>query len=166
MLGTIVDTTVVIRKATRDDAQAVLHLRSAAIRSRCAGYYPDDQLSKWTSGELTEQFTEAIETYCYVAISRELIVATGMINLESGQIDALFVEPTHMSTGLGKKMLSHLEELAHGVGLTQVHLDSTLNAAPFYRAHGYSGDSVATYESPTGISLACVPMVKALGSGA
>jgi N-acetylglutamate synthase-like GNAT family acetyltransferase len=166
VLGTKVGITAVIRKAKRNDAQDVLHIRNAAIRSRCADFYSVEQLSKWTKGDLTEQFAEAVENYCYVAISGELVVATGMINLESGKIDALFVEPTHMSTGLGKEMLFHLEKLAHEVGLTQLSLNSTLNAAPFYRAHGFVGDSIATYESPRGVSLACVPMVKALSSGA
>jgi N-acetylglutamate synthase-like GNAT family acetyltransferase len=93
-------------------------------------------------------------------------VATGMINLESGKIDALFVEPTHMNTGLGKHVLLYLEKLAIEAGLAQLHLSSTLNAALFYRTQGFVGDSIATYESPRGLSLACVPMVKTLGNGA
>jgi GNAT superfamily N-acetyltransferase len=155
-----------IRKATRDDALAVLGIRNAAVNSQCVGHYSDDDLKIWTDGELTETFAEAVEKYGYVAISEGLIVATGMVNLESGKIDALFVEPTHMSAGLGKQMLSHLENLAAEAGLTELKLDSTLNAAPFYRAHGFVGDCVAKYESPRGISLACVPMAKVLVSGA
>ena len=155
---------VTIRKATRDDALVVFRIRNAAVRSQCPGFYSEDELRKWTDGELADWFTEAVEKYCYVAVLDNFIVATGMVNLESGNIDALFVEPTHISTGLGKLMLSHLESLASAVGLTTLQLDSTLNAAPFYRARGFSGDNVATYESPRGISLACVPMAKALGS--
>jgi GNAT superfamily N-acetyltransferase len=157
---------VTIRKATRDDALAVFRIRNAAVRNQCSGYYSEAELKKWTDGDLSDWFADAVEKNGYVAVLDGIIVATGMINIESGKIDALFVEPTHMSTGLGKQMLSHLEHVAVQVGLTELRLDSTLNAAPFYRVHGFVGDSVSTYESPRGISLACVPMAKVLGWGA
>lgn len=159
---TIVSTSPLIRKAVRHDAEAVLQVRRAAIRHQCAGHYPKDVLDKWTDGELTDQFAEAVEGHGHVATVDGRVVATGMLDLESGKIDALFVSPTHMRRGVGKAMLRHLECLASASGLARVSLDSTLNAAPFYRAHGFSGDSVATYASPRGISLACVPMVKVL----
>jgi GNAT superfamily N-acetyltransferase len=166
VLGTIVNIAVEIRKASRDDALAVLHVRNAAVLSQCQGYYSADELRKWTDGELAEWFTEAVEKHGYIAVLDGVIVATGMVDLECGKIDALFVEPTYVSSGLGKQMLLFLESLATAAGLTTLQLSSTLNAAPFYRAHGFVGEHVATYESPRGISLACIPMAKALGSGA
>jgi len=157
-----VSTSAVIRKATRHDAEAVLQIRKAAIRHQCAGHYSKDVLDRWTDGELTDQFAGAVEEHCHVATVDGLVVASGMLNLASGKIDALFVAPTHMRSGLGKAMLMHLESLANASGLAHLTLDSTLNAAAFYRAHGFSGDIVSTYESPRGISLACIPMIKVL----
>lgn len=46
--------------------------------------------------------------------------------------------------------------------IEQVVLDATLNAVSFYRACGYVGDEQAVYRSPSGLVLACVPMVKRL----
>jgi GNAT superfamily N-acetyltransferase len=89
-------------------------------------------------------------------------VGTGMVNLESGKVDAIFVDPAHMGAGVGKKIMSHLESLARQHGLTELHLESTLNAAPFYRSCGFRGEQVAVYNSPRGISLACIPMDKRL----
>ncbi|MFT4929561.1 MAG: hypothetical protein ACI8WB_005695 [Phenylobacterium sp.] len=48
------------------------------------------------------------------------------------------------------------------MGLTQVKLDATLNAAEFYRSCGFVGDKVSTYNSPRGFEMACIPMLKRL----
>ena len=154
--------TIKIRKATKFDTQSVLDVRNAAIKSQCAGHYPEDVLRTWADVELTEVFSEAVERCCHVALLDGRVVATGMINLESGKLDALFVEPAHMNLGLGKQVLAHLEQLAIEAGLAHLSLDSTLNAAAFYRAQGFIGDLITTYESPRGLSLACVPMIKTL----
>jgi hypothetical protein len=58
------------------------------------------------------------------------------------------------------KMLQFLEALASNHRLVAMRLDATLNAAPFYRRCGWSGDSVSTYRTSHGLELACVPMTK------
>lgn len=60
-------------------------------------------------------------------------------------------------------MMQHLETLARSAGLAEIRLDASLNAAPFYRSLGFSGDEVSLYHSPRGFSLACIPMVKFIG---
>jgi GNAT superfamily N-acetyltransferase len=97
-----------------------------------------------------------------VATIDGLVVGTGMVHLESGKVDAIFVHPSHMGIGVGKKLISPLESLAHSRGLTQLHLESTLNAAPFSRSCGCIGDRVAQYKSSRGLSLDCIPMIKSL----
>ena len=153
---------IAIRKACKVDAQEIWDIRKAAISSQCKGHYSPKELEIWTNGEMTNQFMDAIEDSFYVATLDGRVVGTGMINLESGKVDAIFVHPSHMRTGIGRQVLLHLEKLALDAGLTLLSLDSTLNAAPFYREHGFVGDSVAKYESPRGISLSCIPMIKSL----
>jgi len=153
---------VTIRKARREDAQAAWDIRNAAIKSQCVGHYAAEALAIWTAGEISEQFRNVVEQHCYVATRDDRIVGTGMVNLESGKVDAIFVHPSHMGMGVGKQLISHLESLARSGGLTHLHLESTLNAAPFYRACGFIGESVAQYQSPRGLSLDCIPMSKRL----
>ncbi len=151
-----------IRKADRNDAQTAWNIRNAAINSQCTGHYPPELLEIWTGGEMTEQFVKSVVDSFYVAIVDGHVVGTGMIDLNSGKIDAMFVHPSEMGTGVGRCILSYLEEVAHGAGLAHVSLQSTLNAAPFYRACGFVGQATAKYESPRGISLDCIPMKKSL----
>ena len=151
---------IVIRKARKVDAQEIWGIRNAAINSQCIGHYSPAELEIWTGGEMTDKFIETVEDNFYVAILEGCIVGTGMINLESGKVDAIFVHPSNMRAGIGKQVLLHLEKLALDAELTQLNLDSTLNAAPFYWARGFVGNLVAKYDSPRGISLDCIPMIK------
>ncbi len=157
-----VNSVMVIRKAYKVDVQEIWNIRSAAINSQCTGHYSPAELEIWTNGEVTEQFIEVVEDNFYVATLDGHIVGTGMFNIESGRVDAVFVHPARMRSGIGSQVLLHLEKLALVAGLNQLSLDSTLNAVRFYRAHGFVGDSVAKYESPRGISLDCIPMIKKL----
>jgi len=152
-----------IRKATIDDALTIFAIRREAIRARCRDHYPWQDLEIWTSGEMSETFARRVADKFYVAITPEQIVGTGMIDLATGKIDAVFVEPEYMGHGVGRAMMAYLEGLAISGGLQDIHLDATLNAAPFYRAMGFEGNDTAVYESSLGVSLACVPMIKRLG---
>ena len=67
-----------------------------------------------------------------------------------------------MGRGIGRKMMEYLEERALEAELPHLILDSTLNAADFYRRCGFVGERIAQYQSPRGLTLACVPMIKHL----
>lgn len=151
-----------IRKAKKEDARAVWEIRAASILSQCAGHYPPEALQIWTGGQMPQGFHEFVERHFHVAEEGGAVVGTGMINFETGKIDAIFVRPAHMRKGVGRKIMIYLEALARAHGLGSLSLESTLNAAPFYRACGFTGDRIAEYRSPRGISLDCIPMVKLL----
>jgi len=147
-----------LRKATAADAAAAWEIRSAAIRYACKGFYADDLLALWTAGELTGSFAEFVAQKCYVATVNGRVVGTGAIDLDDGRLDAIFVRPEMMGQGVGKRIIARLVDLGRSAGLTELRLDATLNAAPFYRCCGFVGDAVGVYRSPRGISLDCIPM--------
>ena len=157
---------ITIRKAERNDAQAAFEVRNRAILSKCTGHYSEQQLQTWISGSISEAFEKTVEKSFYVAVKDGEIVATGMITFETGMVDAIFVDPDQMGYGLAKAMINHIEKLAVSAGLTVLKLESTLNAASFYRSCGFEGDEVSTYQSAKGVTLSCVPMVKKLQSSA
>lgn len=153
-----------IRKATREDASRALRIRSEAILHQCAGHYSPEVLEVWAGAELSEGFIRRVEDDFYVATVDDRIIGTGMVDLESGKVDAVFVDPSCMGRGIGKQLLGHLEGLARSEGLEQLKLESTLNAVDFYRSMGFVGDRRSRYDSPSGVSLDCVSMVKPLVS--
>lgn len=155
---------LLIRKANAEDAEAVWCIRNDAIRSQCVGHYDADVLAIWTERSLTEGFVRVVSNSFYVATFDGTVVGMGLLNCGTGRIDAIFVRPDMMRQGIGSKILAFLEGIAVQHGLTRLTLDSTLNAAPFYRKCGFMGDEVGTHQSPRGISLDCIPMSKDLPS--
>ena len=154
----------IIRKATRADADVAWRIRRAAVMSECINAYPLKQLDEWTGGATSKAFADAVEERFLVATVDERVAGTGMIDVTTGKIDAIFVDPAYMKRGVGAGMVLHLETLARAGGCTKLRLDSTLNAAPLYRSLGFVGDEIAKYRSPRGLTMDCVPMVKRLGA--
>jgi N-acetylglutamate synthase-like GNAT family acetyltransferase len=156
-----------IRKAQSQDAQAVLECRNAAIRAASKGFYPDDLIARWTEGDSPSAgFCAAVQDVFYVAESDGRVVGTGALDVASGKLDAIFVSPEHMRTGVGRSMLQFLEQLARGHQLDVLHLESSLNAVDFYVRNGFESLGNSQYVSPRGFSLDCVLMQKRLGTSA
>ncbi|MFS1288769.1 GNAT family N-acetyltransferase [Pseudomonas piscis] len=153
---------MLIRKAHGGDAQRVFDIRNQAINHQCAGYYPVADLQVWTAGNLGQSFIEWLESNGHVAVIDGQVAASAILDLESGQVDAVFVDPAYMGRGIGRQMMDYIEQQALQAGLSHLILDSTLNAADFYRQCGFVGERVAQYQSPRGLTLACVPMIKHL----
>lgn len=151
-----------IRRAKPSDAQTAFDIRLQAIRHQCIGAYSTEQMLAWTAGAAEDGYSELMEKHFYLGCINDEPVATGMLDLESSEIGAIFVLPRFMQQGIGVKILNHLVCLARDLGLKEVNLDATLNAADFYRRCGFVGDKPAIYHSPSGLQLACVPMVKGL----
>ncbi|MEX3857010.1 GNAT family N-acetyltransferase [Paraburkholderia sp. BR10923] len=149
-----------IRKANRDDAFDAWDIRKTSVHAACAEHYPRAALSAWVDGSPGDKWVSVVERDFHVAVDRGSVVGTGMLTLASGRVDAIFVRPSHMGRGIGRKMLDFLQALAAGHGLDAMRLDATLNAVPFYRNCGWSGDSISTYRTARGLELACVPMTK------
>lgn len=151
-----------ILKACAEDAAAAWDIRNAAILCQCKDYYAAESLAIWTDGAITDEFVRFVVEHFYVATVGEVVVATGMIDCKTGRVDAIMVRPDMMRRGIGRQMVAFLEDIARAAGLTDLRLDSTLNAAPFYRSCGFVGEAIGNYQSPRGITLDCIPMTKAL----
>lgn len=153
---------MVIRKALAADISAICQLRKRAILAQCSDFYSSEQLAIWTEGEVSEAIKQDIINAFYVAELNQQVVGCGMLTVDTTMIDAIFVDPDYFGQGIATQMLAFLEQQAKQQGLSQLMLESTLNATAFYRSCGFVGDKIATYQSPRGISLDCIPMQKSL----
>ncbi|MBY6186567.1 GNAT family N-acetyltransferase [Marinobacter hydrocarbonoclasticus] len=151
-----------IRSACRADAAAVMRLRRRAILAGCKGHYAAEDLAIWTEGEPGEAFLADLERAFYLVEANGELAGSGMVDLKTGQVDAIFTDPDWTGQGVAAAMMAHLEALARQQGLAKLTLDATLNAAPFYRRCGFSGEALSHYHSPRGLTLSCVPMEKGL----
>lgn len=151
-----------IRKALREDAPRIWEVRRAAIASQCRGYYSAETLELWIGDHMPESFPEKVHDIYYVAVLSTKIIGAGAIELDSGRIEAMCVDPEHIGTGSGKRLIQHLEAVARQAHIRRLHLESSLNAVPFYQACGFARLEKSQYHSPRGFSLECILMAKNL----
>ena len=152
-----------IKRATASDAEAAFDIRLQAIRSQCIGAYTAEQMLLWTRGKAEDGYHTLMAKPFYLGWVDGKPVATGMLDLAHNEIGALFVLPGHTGRGYGGAMLDHLETLARQLGIEELVLDATLNAASFYRRSGYVGSEESVYHAPSGLQLACIAMTKRIG---
>ena len=86
-------------------------------------------MQRWTAGSAADGYCELMEAHFYLGCVDDEPVVTGMLDLPRREVGAIFVLPGFMGRGYALQMLDHLETLARGLGLEQVVLDATLNAA-------------------------------------
>jgi len=86
----------------------------------------------------------------------------GIIDLNQERIGAIYVKAAFNKLHIGGRLLRELEEIAYQNGLTQLQLDSSVNAKAFYLSHGYMEIAEDFFCLPNGRRMACVKMLKML----
>lgn len=152
-----------IRCARAKDCGAIWRVHTRAIRELAAGHYAPAEIEAWAGPRRPEHYYESIlRLEFYVAELADGIVGFGVLNQETGEVEAVYVAPEYALRGVGSALLRQLEERARALGLTRLHLDSSLNARPFYAGAGYAAQHPAKHRLRSGVEIACVRMTKEL----
>jgi len=137
-MGTTAD--VQFRQAEPGDAADVLAIKQAAIES-AGETYSDTQVEAWRPTEdALPAFEQAMESEQFVVLLAEAGGAPAgyaVLNVAERRIDAVFVDPEYAGMGLGSSLVGQLETRARMLGLSELHIVSSLNARPFYESLGY-----------------------------
>jgi putative acetyltransferase len=154
-----------IRRATQEDKEAVWRVHGSAIRGTCAGHYSQEVIQIWAGRLRPEKYAEAIDRNdFFVAEEGGVVVGFGELGREEGAIQGLYVSPDVKGRGVGRKLLSTLEERARAYGLESLSLTSSLNAVPFYERAGFKAVEELTETIGPGVERASVRMFKELVS--
>lgn len=125
------------REATSSDAQTLWWIKHAAIDSIEEDVYSDEQLRSWKpTGEDVSDFKRAIESDTFDSILAEVedeSAGYGVLNVEDGRIDAVFVHPDYMGEGIATSLVRQLETRAQMHDLEELEIVSSLNAKSFYQ---------------------------------
>lgn len=157
---------IALRPALPHDLDALWSLRTRAVRIGCATHYSAAQIAAWSAAPVPAGYARMLAAGGgIVALHDDAVAAYAMLDLDKHEIDAVFVDPGHGGLGIGKRLLTALEQLAGKHGIGRLHLSASLNAEPFYKAGGYISLREDTYAHPCGIELACVSMAKVLAAG-
>jgi putative acetyltransferase len=150
-----------IRRSRQEDCQSIVKVHSAAVAGIRTTLYTPEEIQAWAVPKKPESYEESIRSKeFFVAEEDGIIMGFGVLNQQSAEVEALYVNPEGGRRGIGLELLRKLEERARALGLEALRLDASLNAVPFYQRAGYVGQEKSKYRLYTGVEIACVPMVK------
>jgi len=153
-----------IRPARPADAVAILEVHRVAILARCASHYPQTALDAWAIGPTPERIASQEQRIAdpaiitLVAESDGEIIGFAIAAPAAQELRSLYVKPNPIGR-VGSALLAELERRAFQ---TCDHLtcDASLNAVPFYTAHGYTEESRVEHTLSSGARIPCVRMSK------
>lgn len=128
---------MIVRAFQPSDARQVFELHRDTTRAINGRDYSPEQLDAWTLGASAERWAASLgKTYSCVAVEGDRVLGFGDVTHE-GVVRRLYVDKNSQGRGIGKQLLSKLEEVAREKGLQVLTLDSTISAHGFYQAQGY-----------------------------
>lgn len=152
-----------IRRARQEDSHSIGSVHAAAVSGIDTAEYSPEEIQAWAVPRTPSSYEESIRTKeFFVAEYEGTIVGFGVLNQESAEVEAVYVSPKAGGRGVGLDVLRKLEERANDLGLKELRLNASLNAAPFYEKAGYVAQERSKYRLLTGVEIACVPMVKTI----
>jgi ribosomal protein S18 acetylase RimI-like enzyme len=161
----------VIRRATLADVDAIAVAHRDSIRAIGPRYYDADVVSAWCAQIAGDLYTNAVANgdVFFIAIG-SLGDQTEVLGFSSHRIDgdehgtAVYVSGAAARRGIGTALYRAAEASAVALGATSIVIDASLAAVEFYKAHGFGETGRGAHALPSGQSMACVFMRKALKS--
>ena len=155
--------TVNVRPATRADADSIWRVHGDSIRALCRDRYRPEEIAAWIAVRNPESYRVALQSReLFVAEDGGTIVGFGQLDPAKGEVEACYVAPDAIGSGVGSLLLARMEESVRRLGHAVVRLNATLNAESFYAARGYRRLGAALHRVSGTVELACVRMEKAL----
>ena len=143
-----------IRAAIITEAEVLTEL---ALRAKAFWGYPDDFMAACRD-ELTVRPADLeSQQFTYRVLERDGAVL-GFYSLErlsedEFELEALFVEPDYIGTGLGRELFAHAVTLAGALGGQSMLIQSDPHASEFYRGAGARQVSMRPSDSIPGREL-------------
>ena len=157
---------VAVRPLRADEGQTYLEIVNSAIRGLAATYYSPETIDGWvvpiTDETLRDLVANADHELRLVAELDGSVVGIGALILERSELRACYVSPQAARHGCGSALVREIERIARENRLTHLEVAASLNAEPFYAAHGYHVRERSEVTLRNGHRMAAVRMTKSL----
>lgn len=161
---------ILLRRGQSADALAILEVHRSAVRGTAVAAYSQSIIDEWGPAvigpERVESFQHWIERgeeWIVLAVDpKGRVIGFGSIVPGNSELRAVYVAADQGRKGVGRAILIRLEELAREAGVTELSMDSSVNAVPFYEANGFISLEPGEHVMSSGGRMACVHMRKAL----
>ncbi len=152
-----------VRPARESDVDGIWRVHGDSIRELCRERYTPREIEAWIAFRPPEAYRSALASReLFVAEWQGEIVGFGQLDPAKAEIEACYVAPEAVGSGVGSALLSRMEEEARRRGHGVVRLNATLNAESFYARRGYRWLGRATHRVAGDVLLECVRMEKKL----
>lgn len=158
-----------IEYTTPDMAEMFVRIQHNAVHHGQAWqFYSKEILDDWappiTKERINEFKRKMIERHSVglIAYADCEPLGFGIIDLYQKRIGAIYVKLESSGLHIGGRLFHELETIARQNGITQLKLDSSLNAKTFYLSNGYIEIAEDFFSLPNGRRMACVKMSKIL----
>lgn len=127
-----------IRPAVADDGPVISNIFERAVLAQAEPFYSPEQTAHWSQAMTPDHFLNRFNSsFMTVAELDGKIVGFTGLEAETGYVTLCYTDPDFMGQGIGKAQLEALEDRARSLGLTRIHLSSSLNAQGFYLSQGF-----------------------------
>ncbi|MCB1537372.1 MAG: GNAT family N-acetyltransferase [Rhodospirillales bacterium] len=159
---------VTIRPLGPADAANFLRVHHAAVHATASHDYPPEVLDAWSGpisdARIARYNSSADEEIRIGAFDGTTLAGLGCIAPLQGELRACYVHPDYGRMGVGRKLVDALEQIATGMGLNTLTLDSSITAEHFYTQLGYAVVSRGSHRLEDGSYIASIKMQKSLTS--
>lgn len=132
---------ITVRPLRADEGRMYLELVNKAIRGLAVSHYPPDAIEGWVVPVTDETVRDLMLNPDHeVRLVAELDgtpVGIGALVVQRSELRACYVSPQAARRGCGSALVREMERLGRENGLTRLELAASINAEPFYAAHGY-----------------------------
>ena len=151
------DHAVTVRRARRDDAQAVGKIWHDGWRDGHLGHVPDDLVAVRTEASFLSRASDRVGD-TVVAVVDEAVA--GFVMVVGDEVEQVYVSEDHRGTGVAAVLLAEAERLVALNGHERAWLavvDGNARARRFYERHGWTGEGVFDYPAASATGPIAVP---------
>ena len=124
-----------------DEGRLYLDIVNSAIRGLAASHYAPDAIDGWivpvSDDTIADLMLNADQEIRLVAELDGSPAGIGALVVGRSELRACYVSPGAARRGCGSALVHELERIARERGVTRLDLAASINAEPFYAAHGY-----------------------------
>jgi putative acetyltransferase len=151
------------RPATEADLAPLWSLRTRAVRIGCASHYAPDVIETWCAAPPPATMPLLLRAGGgIVAEEAGRMLGYAVLDAETGEVDAVFVDPAAHGQGIGRMLLAALEAMAREQDVEKLFLSASLNAVAFYERAGFRMLRERLTPHRSGIAIRAVLMEKRL----
>lgn len=125
-----------IRRAQREDAEAISRIVITALRESNSRDYPAEVIAQVEQSFSPAAVSALLDSrMVFVAVNQNELLGTA--SLDGEVVRTVFVAPIHHRTGVGKRLMEAVHTAAIRAGVTALSVPSSITAQGFYARLGY-----------------------------